>query len=407
MAIKKQEMGNVLIIGNSGVGKSTLINAVLGDEVAETGWGTEGTTRELAIKESPDKKVPFRIIDTVGFEPSFFKQHMAINAVKKWSKECAKEGKEDNAINVIWFCVDGTAAKLFPDTIQNLSRATSMWKSVPIIVVITKSYSVPDRQKNIEMVTQAFAKQAKYSKNLKKIIPVVAQPFYITDDVCSPPQGISELIEATNECMPEGLKAGASDLTKFILTRKRALAHSVVVTATGIGAGVAAIPFNFADAAMLGPIELTEIEAIAKIYGINKDDESKKFIDTLVEAGTISTAAKGALSSFKQVAKQFPVVKVANAVVAGGFVATLGEIAIYAFEQIYLGNRSLDELEWLKNITEVFFKKGLISKLGDVANSLKDKDNTDIKAAVSALLKTFESFSSELSVIDNRPNIRR
>lgn len=41
------ERGNVLVIGNSGVGKSTLINAVVGKEVAKTGWGTSGTTDKL------------------------------------------------------------------------------------------------------------------------------------------------------------------------------------------------------------------------------------------------------------------------------------------------------------------------------------------------------------------------
>ncbi|MBQ5340761.1 MAG: 50S ribosome-binding GTPase, partial [Oscillospiraceae bacterium] len=57
--------GNVLVIGNSGVGKSTLINAVLGEECAVTGYGITGTTQELSIYENG--RIPFRIIDTVGF----------------------------------------------------------------------------------------------------------------------------------------------------------------------------------------------------------------------------------------------------------------------------------------------------------------------------------------------------
>ena len=74
------EKGNVLVIGNSGVGKSTLINAVLGQECAVTGYGTEGTTKKLALHSSDS--VPFRIIDTMGFEPSQFKLRQAISAVK-------------------------------------------------------------------------------------------------------------------------------------------------------------------------------------------------------------------------------------------------------------------------------------------------------------------------------------
>ena len=163
------EKGNILVIGNSGVGKSTLINAVLGTDEAETGGGTSGTTKELKVYEND--ALPFRLIDTIGFEPAFLKEMNAVNAVKKWSKESAKEGKTDTQINLIWFCVEGTSGKLFPKAIQSLCRATSHWPSVPVIVVITKSYSVPDRETNIQMVYNAFARQKKYAKNLKNVIP--------------------------------------------------------------------------------------------------------------------------------------------------------------------------------------------------------------------------------------------
>ena len=165
--MKNIQKGNVLVVGNSGVGKSTLINAVLGENCAKTGWGITGTTNELDIYEN--EHIPFRIIDTIGFEPSFIKEQKAVYAVRKWTKERAKDDNPDNDINVIWLCIDGTSRKLFPKTISTLSQATSMWKSVPIIVVITKSYSEPERAENIEMVYAAFANQKK-AKNLKKTL---------------------------------------------------------------------------------------------------------------------------------------------------------------------------------------------------------------------------------------------
>ena len=87
----------VLVTGARQVGKSTVINAVLGEEKAKTGFGISGTTSELEIYESD--AVPFSIIDTIGFEPTFFKEKNAINAVKKWSKNSAKNGQEDKQIN--------------------------------------------------------------------------------------------------------------------------------------------------------------------------------------------------------------------------------------------------------------------------------------------------------------------
>lgn len=240
--------GNVLVLGNSGVGKSTLINAVIGDDIAKTSFGTRGTTEELAIYGSPS--VPFRVIDSIGFEPSPIKSLRAIHAVRKWSRLSAQEGNENSRINVIWFCVDGTAAKLFPETIRNFSNSIAMWKSVPIIAVITKSYSQADRARNIEMVRQAFRGQ-RVERNLRAIVPVVAQTFVINETAFAPPEGITDLIDATMRAMPEGMQGGAHDLMQFKLTRKRVLAQGLIGASVAAGATVGAVPIPIADSLVL------------------------------------------------------------------------------------------------------------------------------------------------------------
>ena len=369
------ERGNVLVIGNSGVGKSTLINAVLGEEIAETSWGKEGTTKELKMYEN--KEIPFRVIDTVGFEPSPKKLKQAIGAVKKWSNDSAKEGHEDNQINLIWFCVDGTAGKLFQKTMEDLSKATEMWDSVPVIVAITKSYSEPDREKNIDMVNNAFAKQKRYSKNLRKVIPVVADTFVINDDACAPPEGITELIDATNDLMPEGLKAGENDLAKFKLDRKRVMAHSVVGAATAAGVAAGAIPIPFADAALLVPIERGAISALAKIYGISKDEDSKKLVEYIVNAGAVGLAAKAAIGGLKAIPGINLGAGVINAIIAGSLVATIGEGTIFAFEQIYLGKKSVADIEWVKNMMDERLANQFIEAIKTIPEKLNGKFDKD------------------------------
>jgi uncharacterized protein (DUF697 family)/GTPase SAR1 family protein len=384
------ERGNVLVIGNSGVGKSTLINAVLGEERAETGWGTKGTTKELAIYNS--EKIPFRIIDTIGFEPSFIKELKAINAVKKWSKDSAKEGHEDNQINVIWFCVEGTSSKLFPKTLKDLSRATSMWETVPVIVVITKSYSVPEREQNIEMVNNAFAKQKRYSKNLRKVIPVVASTYVLNDNAYAAPEGITELIDATNELMPEGIKAGEIDIAAFKLNRKRAMAHGITGVSTTAAVVVGAVPIPFADAIILSPIEIALVNALAQIYGIRNNEDSKQFFNSIVEVGTVSMAAKSAISALKAIPGVNLGASVLNAIIAGSIVATLGEGTAYAFEQVYLGKKSVADIDWVKKVIESKFS----SQFTDIVKAVAEKitKNTDKKAIAQIITDVFKNLFS-------------
>ena len=382
------EKGNVLVIGNSGVGKSTLINSVLGKEAAKTDWGTHGTTTKLEIYESEGDQVPFRVIDTIGFEPNYLKERRAVNAVRKWSRDCARKGGENGRIDVIWFCVDGTRSKLFAEDIRRMTRAVSMWKSVPIIAVITKSYSVPDREKNIEMIRKAFEGQKKTRNNLREIIPVVAQIYTINDTAYAPPDGIPQLIDATNALMPEGSRAAAHDLAQFILNRKRVLAQSIVGAATAGAVVVGAVPLPVPDGVILTPTEVMEVNSLAKVYGIEGKAGSKHFLNSIIEAGTVGMVAKSIINMLKAIPGVNIAASVLNAIIAGVIVAVIGEGSIYAFEQIYLGKKSVEDTDWVKKIIESRITETVIGKAKPILEKVSgSSDKKELLQAVVELVQ--------------------
>ena len=63
--IKNLNTLNIIVAGKTGVGKSTLINSVFKEKLAETGMGKPITTHMRRIAK---KGVPLAIYDTRGFE---------------------------------------------------------------------------------------------------------------------------------------------------------------------------------------------------------------------------------------------------------------------------------------------------------------------------------------------------
>lgn len=227
--------------------------------------------------------------------------------------------------------------KLFIETIKRLSKSVSIWKTVPIIIVITKSYSQIEKEENIKMVKEAFERQKHFSKNLKGIIPVVADTYQINEEIFVAPEGIDELIDLTNSLMPEGIEAGKADISAFKLNQKKFLAHGLVGISTTSAVVIGAIPIPFPDASLLAPIELATVNTLAKIFEINKMEDSDIFINHILEMGVLSLIGKNAVSYLKGVPGINLGASVINAIVAGSIVMTLGQITIYAFEQVYLG----------------------------------------------------------------------
>ena len=365
--------GNVLLVGNSGVGKSTLIKSILGDETIKATYGVAGTTTKLDRYESD--LINFGLIDTIGFTPDFLGSVKAIIAVQKWSADSAKSEDRNKRVNLIWFCVDGTASKLFPETLKKLSQATGMWKHVPVIVVITKSYSEPDREKNIQMVEQALAKDKRLREVVKAIVPVVAENYVINAQAFAPVDGVSQLIELTNRYMPEGISESEKDIAEYIRKRKGYFAHGIVVAATGVAAGLGFAPLPFSDALVLSPTEFAEIRALAQLYGISDDDDSKQMIDTIVNVGTVGVAAKAAISAIKAIPGINIAAGVLNAIIAGSFAFAIGEGSAYIFEQIYLGNKSTNDIDWVKKVINEELANGFVEKVAKVVTVASEMDN--------------------------------
>ena len=246
--------GNVLVIGSAGVGKSTLIEKVLGSDATVR---TEGTRDRLTVYES--LSIPFRVIDAGDLGGSCLARRRASSLVKRWSKENALDGNADNDINVIWYCVEGKSRKLIRQQIADIMRATSLWYSVPIIVVLTKSYAQLERDANVQLVMDACSKRRRLRRNVRAVIPVVADTYQLSDTAFVPPEGIPQLIEATNEAMPEGIRVVGSDISAFTLKRRRAVARSIVAASTAAAVAVGAIPIPISDALIPTPIETNEI----------------------------------------------------------------------------------------------------------------------------------------------------
>lgn len=368
-----ERKANVLVIGNSGVGKSTLINSIFGSERAVTGLG-EAVTTQMEVYDN--EVLPFRIIDSIGFEYGFLKQRKAIGAVVDWSKKSIKEDARDKQIDLIWYCVDATSRKMFGKNIEMLAKAVKIWKDAPVLVVLTKSYSTIEDEENKQMVRTAFNKYKKI--NLKDVVSVVAQPYQINEDVIVGARGITELIERTNELLPEAIRLNEVAVADFRLKQKRKQANAVTATATAAAATVGAVPIPFADAAILTPLELGVIKIISKIYNVPSNSSAgEQLIKGIVEMGTVSMAARGVISGLKAIPVLNLGTSVLNAIVAGAIMAAVGEASIYIMERIYLGEKDITDLDWVKKVVESEISKTVLSRVQKIAGEAALEDKLD------------------------------
>lgn len=319
----------ILVAGKTGVGKSTLINAIFRGNLAETGSGRP-VTQEITEISKPNH--PLTIIDTKGLEVKDYEKIK--HDLETEIKNRAASEDPNRHIHLAWICIQSSSDRIEDAEIDLCQFLTS--KQIPVIVVITKSKkNDPFVLKAKELVTDA-----------KHIVGVRAIDEYIEElESTLHPIGLDELIDVTAKILPEAqARAYANALStknNRALAEKKKQAEVEINIAAGLASAAAAIPIPFSDAFALVPIQIGMLAKIGSTYGV---EASTSVLTTLVSSILgVSAATLIGRSLVSGILKMIPVVgSIAGgtiaAAAAGGITKVLGNAYVAVLHEFCESN---------------------------------------------------------------------
>lgn len=351
--IKNLKILNIMVVGKSGVGKSTLINSLFRGNFAETGLGRPVTSE---IRKKVKKDYPLAIYDTPGFELSSGQQNKVKDEILDIISKGFASKDINDAIHCIWYCVNVGGNRTFDESEINWLKEFTVENKVtqvPIIVVLTQA--IP-KKKAAEMKNHV----EKENLDIIKVVPILAQDMDFDEEYIARAYGLDQLIDVMAEVLPNELQSTLQNVQKASLDSKKRAAQAVVATAVAGSFGEGFAPIPFSDAALLIPTQVGMIAGITVIFGL---DISKSFLTSFVSA-TIGSAGATVLGKtiVSNLLKLIPGVgTVAGGLISGttaGLLTTaLGGAYIMIMEMVYKGEIDKEKLytaEGQKEMTRLF-----------------------------------------------------
>jgi uncharacterized protein (DUF697 family)/GTPase Era involved in 16S rRNA processing len=315
---KAREIGrfNLAIFGKTGVGKSTLVNAIFGEDVAETGIGQPVTQGSHLYLHADGH---FGVLDTRGLEIGT--DDATILAELKEYVQHLRRLPQSEQVHVAWYCVRSLDRR-FEETEESFVRELDRL-GLPVMLVLTQ---VPLREGRDHPDAEALRDDI-----AARGLPLAGHEIFLTnakaDDFAGiEAHGLQNLLDATFLVAPAGVEEALVAAQKIDLKRKRSSAEKAIRTAVGAAAAAGATPIPFSDAAVLVPIQLTMMATIAHIYGIG--------VDRATAASLASTAAAtaGGRSLVTGLIKSVPG---AGSLIGGGIAAAVASSVTWAVGQAW------------------------------------------------------------------------
>ncbi len=254
---------NLAVFGKTGVGKSTLVNAIFGEAVAATGIGRPVTHGSHLYVHRSGK---LGIYDTQGLEVGRDTERI-VDDLRAFLEHSAALPVADQ-VHLAWYAIRGTDRRFEPAEATFVRALAEL--GLPVVLVVTQ---VPARRDAagvlhvapdiLELSRQIEQMRLPVHEGRAVLVNAVADPFIGAEE-----HGLLGLLDATFRLAPDQATEALVAAQKIDPARKAAAARRAIASATASATAAGATPIPFADAAILVPIQIGMMARIATIYDI-------------------------------------------------------------------------------------------------------------------------------------------
>lgn len=314
--VKSMAPVNILVAGKTGVGKSTLINAVFRENLAQTGIGKPVTKHlERITKEG----IPLVLFDTKGFELNEQVQKEVRKEVLEEIQRARATGDRSKEIHAVWYCISAASHRL-ESFEEGFLRELS--EKLPVILVLTQSILEEETSILMDYINSLKLK-------LEQVIPVVAKPYRIGSQEL-PVTGLKALVHETLRLLPEEVEPAFINAQKVDVMKKAELARKWsrgFITETFM---VGFTPIPFADAPILASSQVAMIAKITSIFGVSMN---KALVTSIVSSVTgVSGAVYTGRALVSNLLKMIPGAgTVVGGIISGSTAALITTALAYAY----------------------------------------------------------------------------
>lgn len=355
---------NILVVGRTGAGKSSLINTALGEKLAVTGAGRP-ITQSYEVFQHP----LVTMIDSKGWEGGAEGEQRFREDTARLLKDRRTTNPDDH-IHIVWYAVSAPDAR-FEDFEAQLVREA--FGGIPVLFVLTKCDIVAEDalvkvEQVIKTAATTMAQQATKNAPAPRIVGIIrisADPLPLLRQA---PWGMDVVVEMTRDELP-ALYRDAFDAAQSVdFSLKARKAQAVVIGAAATAGTIGLIPIPFSDSVLLTPLQVSMVTTIAIIYGFGADPGS---LTALIGGSIAPLAAESVGATLAgNLLKLFPgagsiLGGVIEGTVASTITATIGYGFQRAFHQLALRQAKGNQDMTIEGVGQ-FLKQALPSLMEEI-----------------------------------------